>query len=96
MFYTYVLISKKDGGVYIGQTNNIKSRLKLHSTDKVISTRFRKPFELALLEKYETRSESYKREQYLKSGQGREWLQKYLKDSPAVGGLKNLSLDGIP
>jgi putative endonuclease len=88
-FYTYVLLSKKDGGIYIGQTNCAKTRLRLHNAGKVISTRNRKPFILILAEEYETRNEAYRREQFLKTGRGREWLQEYVKES-ARGGLKNL------
>jgi putative endonuclease len=82
-FYTYVLLSENDKGLYIGHTNNIDERLKLHNNGKVILTRNRNPFILVKLEEYETRSEAFRREQYLKSGQGREWLHDQLKDLPA-------------
>jgi len=61
-FYTYVLLSKKDNKFYIGQTNDIEVRLKMHHEGQVISTRNRKPFKLILTEEYETRSEAFKRE----------------------------------
>jgi len=89
-FYTYVLLSKRDDKLYVGQTENIERRLQLHNNGKVLSTKHRRPFILVRAEKYKTRSEAYKSEQYLKSGQGREWLQKYLNDLPAYGGRKNL------
>ena len=85
-FYTYVLLSKRDKRIYIGHTNNIEKRLKLHNDRQVLSTKRRKPFVLVRLEEYETRSTAFKREQYLKSGQGREWLQEQLRESPGCGG----------
>ena len=77
-FCTYVLLSKKDGKFYIGQTNDAKARLNMHNEGRVISTKNRRPFKLLLIEEYETRSEAFKRERFLKSGQGREWLQEVL------------------
>jgi len=89
-FYTYVLLSKKDYGIYVGQTNCAETRLRLHNAGKVISTRGRKPFILILAEAYETRSEAFKRERFLKSGRGREWLQRYIKGPRCSAGPKNL------
>jgi putative endonuclease len=89
-FYTYVLLSKKDDRMYIGQTNCVKARLRLHNAGKVISTMNRRPFTLILAEEYETRSKAYKREQFFKSGRGREFLQEYIKELPACGGSKRL------
>lgn len=77
-FYTYVLLSKKDGKFYIGQTNDAQARFKMHNEGRVISTKNRRPFKLILIEEYETRSEAFKRERFLKNGQGREWLQMVL------------------
>ncbi|PIR57640.1 MAG: hypothetical protein COU71_03055 [Parcubacteria group bacterium CG10_big_fil_rev_8_21_14_0_10_38_31] len=31
MFYTYILRSEKDGGLYIGSTNNLKKQLEEHT-----------------------------------------------------------------
>ena len=87
-FYTYILLSKKDKWLYIGHTNNIENRLKSHNDGQVLSTKRRKPFIVVKVEEYETRSDAFKREQYLKSGQGREWLQGYLNERPPAAGLR--------
>lgn len=43
MYYVYVLQSEKDRNLYVGFTNDIKTRLKLHNDGKVISTKNRLP-----------------------------------------------------
>lgn len=45
-FYTYILLSLKDKGLYIGFTNNLKARLIQHAKGLVPSTEFRTPFKL--------------------------------------------------
>jgi putative endonuclease len=50
MYYTYILRSKKDQQFYTGYTNNLKERLQLHNSGKVISTKKRMPFELVYYE----------------------------------------------
>lgn len=47
-----------DNYYYIGQTDNIKKRLKEHNDGKAKSTKFRKPFELIGYEEYTTRNEA--------------------------------------
>jgi len=80
MYYVYVLLSKKDGKFYIGQTNNLKKRLNRHYAGLVKSTRHRRPLELLLFEEYATRSEAMKRETFLKSGAGHQILNEKLAD----------------
>jgi len=66
-YYVYVIRSLKDGRLYVGQTINLKARLKRHNEGKVQSTKNRGPFEIEYFEKYETRGEAMKRERYFKS-----------------------------
>jgi putative endonuclease len=76
MYYTYVLISKKDNGLYIGWTDNLKHRLKKHVSGKVLSTRSRLPVKLVYYEACINKSKAIKREKQLKTGFGREYLKK--------------------
>jgi putative endonuclease len=78
MYYTYVLKSLKDGGIYIGHTSDIKRRLEEHNSGISKSTKHRLPFELIYSEKFRTRSEAMRREKYLKSGIGRDYINKIL------------------
>jgi len=71
MFYVYVLRSLKNGRFYIGHTNDLKRRLEEHNSGESKYTRLTLPFDLIYSEKYNTRAEATRREQGLKSGQGR-------------------------
>lgn len=74
MVYVYVIESEKKNFRYIGITNNIKRRLVEHGCGKNKSTSFYKPFVLVLSEKYQDYKEAREREKFLKSGQGRKFL----------------------
>jgi putative endonuclease len=80
MFYTYVLISSKDGGIYIGHTSDLKRRLYEHNSGISKSTKHRFPFDLIYSEEFNTRSEAMKKEKFLKSGKGRDFIKKILSE----------------
>lgn len=66
MFYLYVTISKVDGDLYIGSTNDLRERLKDHNAGKVFSTKLRRPLELIYYEAYKSEKDARKREHNLK------------------------------
>jgi len=75
MFYTYVLKSIRDGKRYIGQTSkDVLNRLREHNVGSNKWTRANSPFIILYYEKWDTKTEAIKREHFLKSGQGRKWL----------------------
>jgi putative endonuclease len=76
MYYVYILKSLKDGKYYYGSTANLITRLRHHNRGKVRSTKGRTPFVVHYYEKYDSRSEAYRRELYLKSIDGFNWLRK--------------------
>ena len=76
MFFVYVLYSVKFNRRYVGMTNNIDRRLNEHNNGRQRSTKAFKPWIIIHSEQFETRLEARKREVYLKSGIGREWLNK--------------------
>ncbi|WP_299763396.1 GIY-YIG nuclease family protein [uncultured Dokdonia sp.] len=78
MYFVYVLRSEVDGRLYKGLTQDIENRLREHNSGKMKSTKGYIPWVLVYQEKIETRVEARKREKYLKSGVGREFLKKYL------------------
>lgn len=78
-FYTYVLISEKDGNFYTGATNNLKKRLEGHNAGIVLSTKYRRPLKLIYLECYLNKSDAYRRARYLKTGMGKRYLNNRLK-----------------
>jgi putative endonuclease len=67
--------SLKDGKFYVGMTSNVERRLNEHNSGKSISTRYRRPFVLIYREQFATRRDARKREKYLKSGPGHEYLR---------------------
>jgi len=79
MFYVYVLRSLEKGRRYVGMTKHLDRRLKEHNEGKNRSTKGFTPFELVHVEEFEERIEARKREKYLKSGSGREYLDSILK-----------------
>jgi putative endonuclease len=75
MYFVYVLRSLKNNKRYIGQTSkDVLKRLREHSRGCNKWTRENRPFRLIHEEEFSTRSEAIKRERFLKSGQGRKWL----------------------
>lgn len=76
--WVYVLKSLKDGFLYIGISENPERRLLEHNLGMTKSTKSRKPFRIIYTEKVIDRIEARKREKYLKSGFGREFLKQYL------------------
>ena len=79
-YYIYVLISKKDGGIYIGYTDNLKRRYKEHQSGYVTATKDRRPLELIYFEGYRNKKKAIMREKYLKTGWGRNYLIKILNN----------------
>ena len=79
MYFVYILKSEKDDNIYIGITDNLERRLKQHNKGKNLSTKYRRPLRLIYHEVVENRNEARKREKYLKSGSGREWIYKNMR-----------------
>jgi len=76
MFYVYVIKSLKNNRNYIGQTNNLKKRIEEHNSGQSKYTSLTRPFKLIHSEEFDNRTDAVRRELFLKSGQGREWIKK--------------------
>ena len=63
-----------DQKLYTGSTRDLQKRLRAHDAGKVRTTKNRRPVKLIYTEEFDDYSEARKRELYLKSGAGREWL----------------------
>lgn len=74
-FYTYVLKSKRDGKLYIGWTDDLKSRFAKHNGGDVPATKNRKPLELIYYEAGLSKEKAIFREKYFKTGFGRRFLK---------------------
>lgn len=75
MWYVYILESLVNKRHYTGYTKDIDIRINEHNNGKTKSTRFSKPFKLVYKEEFGTRLEAARRETFLKSGKGREYIK---------------------
>ncbi|MDD4351920.1 MAG: GIY-YIG nuclease family protein [Candidatus Gracilibacteria bacterium] len=75
MYTVYILKSRVKKYLYVGLTSNLEERLKRHNNGWERTTKAYRPFDLICTEQYKTRAEARKREKYLKSGCGKEWIK---------------------
>ena len=82
MYFVYVLYSVKYRKIYIGFTKNLKQRLLSHNklSKKGYTLRYR-PWIVVFTEEYNLKTEAMKREKLLKTGKGREYIKRKLKES---------------
>ncbi len=75
-FVVYILYSQKFNKNYTGFTSNLIERFKSHNLleTKGYTLKFR-PWEVIYVEFFYSKSDAMKREKYLKSGVGREFIQ---------------------
>lgn len=81
MYYAYVLLSEKDGKLYIGSTSDLRKRKQKHDNGFVRSTKNRRPLKLIYYECYLSEKDAKQRELFLKGGKGREELKIQLRES---------------
>jgi len=74
MIFLYVIRSLKHNFRYIGITGDIERRIKQHNSGYSMSTKKYKPFKLLLTENFNDYKDARRREIFLKSGQGRKFL----------------------
>ena len=75
-YYAYVLMSLKNGNIYVGSTADIQKRLTLHNSGRVRSTQAYTPWRLLEYKTFNTRSEAVREERFLKNHQQKEILKK--------------------
>ena len=80
-FYTYVLVSSKNGDIYIGSTEDLNNRVDLHNQGKVKSIKGYRPWKLLEYREFESRSEAVRYEKFLKNHQQKEMLKEKYKAS---------------
>jgi putative endonuclease len=75
IYSVYVLLSLRNGKRYVGFTGKtVADRLREHNIGVSDWTRQNGPFELKYCERYANKQCAMRREKFLKSGQGRKWL----------------------
>ena len=75
MITVYGIISKVNGEIYVGIAKNPEIRLKEHNTGRNRYTKGLKPWRILYTESQPDWQAARKREKYLKSGVGKEFLK---------------------
>lgn len=75
MFFVYALKSEIRNYIYVGLTNDLGKRVKRHNDGRERTTKPYRPFRIIYSESFETRIEARKKEIFLKSGKGKEFLR---------------------
>jgi len=74
-YYVYLIVSE-EGHHYTGHTPDLKRRLAEHNAGLSHATKHGKQWRIVYTtEEFPTRKEAMKRERWLKSGVGREWIK---------------------
>jgi putative endonuclease len=76
MFYVYILFSELSGKTYTGYSQDPEQRLLSHNelSNKGWTISYR-PWKIIHIEAFETKADAMKREKFLKSGKGREFVK---------------------
>ena len=78
-YYVYVIRSK-EGFLYKGMTDNLERRLVEHNNKELsFWTKRGTEWKLIYKEEFDNKTEALKREKWLKTGVGREYLKKILE-----------------
>jgi len=81
MYYVYLLENQNDKSWYIGMTTDLRRRLKEHQSGKGgRTTKLKKNWRLIYFEGYLNQKDATGREKFLKSGSGRKYLKKQLRN----------------
>jgi putative endonuclease len=78
MVYDVYVIKNKEGKLYIGQTNKLKSRLITHNTNKSFYTKNKGPWELIFQRTFNNRNDAVEFEKLLKKQKGGNGLKKII------------------
>ena len=81
MHYVYLLECQNDNSWYIGQTGNLDERVIRHNAGiGARTTSLKKNWKLIYYEAYLIKADAIGREKFLKSGSGRTYLKKQLRN----------------
>jgi len=81
-FFVYILQSMKDFSFYVGQTDDLDSRMSKHSEGFSKYTASKRPWRLKYFEVYVSRSEAIKRESEIKRMKSKKYIEELINDWP--------------
>jgi len=73
--FTYILYSKTKDRYYIGSTADVEKRLERHNAGATKSTKSGRPWKIVYSEKYNSKTDAIKRENYLKRMKSRKMIE---------------------
>lgn len=79
-YYVYILHSLYKDFIYVGYSEDLKTRIIAHNCGKVRSTKFYVPLELIHYEAYINKKDAKRREMYLKTSKGKITLKTMLAE----------------
>ncbi|TMI65856.1 MAG: GIY-YIG nuclease family protein [Bacteroidetes bacterium] len=77
-FYVYILQSQKDFSFYVGQCDDLDSRMSKHTDGMSKYTSSKRPLRLVYFEVYSSRSEALKREKEIKKMKSRKYIEQLI------------------
>jgi putative endonuclease len=80
-FVVYILFSKKHNKTYVGYTTNLIGRFKSHNSlgVKGFTIKYR-PWEVVYVDFFYCKADALKKEKYLKTGIGREFIKEIISN----------------
>lgn len=81
MYFVYALYNNKFDKIYIGQTEDLKTRLHLHDSrvfERSYTARLDGEWKLIYVEEVVSRQAALRREKQLKTYRGREFVRKHI------------------
>ena len=81
MHYFYILRSLKNGKLYLGQTPNLRDRIKSHNSKKNYSTKSNIPYELIYYSAFKNKQDAINCERYFKTTAGWRRIKNMLEST---------------
>lgn len=81
MYYFYILRSLKNGKLYLGQTTDLKARVKSHNSGENLATKPHIPYELIYYSGFKNQKDAIECEKYFKTTSGWKRVHKMLENS---------------
>ncbi len=81
MYYFYILRSLKNRKLYLGQTTNLKERVKSHNNGENTATKPNIPYELIFYSAFKNEEDAIECEKYFKTTAGWKRIHKMLENS---------------
>ena len=79
-FVNYILYSFGSQRFYVGYSSDLVQRIHSHNNaNKGFTVRFR-PWKVVYVEFFSTKEEAIMRENYFKSGKGRDWFRSHFEE----------------